>query len=90
MVIYAHLKCNWAKGEKEDTLNYLRDFSAKLARDIQSGTTPRAQPVGNSKWEELSRLLARCYFKLGEWQFALKEEWDAVRYIHRVTDFDVH
>ena len=82
MVIYAHLKCNWAKGEKEDTLNYLRDFSAKLARDIQSGTTPRAQPVGNSKLEELSRLLARCYFKLGEWQFALKEEWDAVRYIY--------
>ncbi|EJF64386.1 atypical/PIKK/FRAP protein kinase [Dichomitus squalens LYAD-421 SS1] len=77
MVIYAHLKCNWAKGEKEDTLHYLRDFSAKLARDIQSGTTPRAEPVGNSKLEELSRLLARCYFKLGEWQFALKEEWDA-------------
>ncbi|KAI0793741.1 atypical/PIKK/FRAP protein kinase [Fomes fomentarius] len=77
MVIYAHLKCIWAKGEKEETLNYLRDFSAKLARDIQSGTTVRAEHVGNSKLEELSRLLARCYFKLGEWQFALKEEWDA-------------
>ncbi|KAI0718027.1 atypical/PIKK/FRAP protein kinase [Cerioporus squamosus] len=77
MVIYAHLKCNWAKGEKEDTLAYLREFSGKLARDIQTGTTPRAEPVGNSKLEELSRLLARCYFKLGEWQFALKEEWDA-------------
>ncbi|KAI1796782.1 atypical/PIKK/FRAP protein kinase [Ganoderma leucocontextum] len=77
MVIYAHLKCNWAKGEKEDTLSYLRDFSAKLARDIQNGATPRSEPVGNSKLEELSHLLARCYFKLGEWQFALKEEWDA-------------
>ena len=78
MVIYAHLKCNWAKDEKEDTLSYLRDFSAKLARDIQNGATPRAEPVGSGKLEELSRLLARCYFKLGEWQFALKEEWDAV------------
>ena len=78
MVIYAHLKCNWAKDDKEDTFSYLRDFSAKLARDIQHGTTPRAEPVGSSKLEELSRLLARCYFKLGEWQFALKEEWDEV------------
>ena len=49
MVIYAHLKCNWAKGEREDTLAYLREFSGKLARDIQSGTTPRSEPVGNSK-----------------------------------------
>ncbi|KAI0741336.1 atypical/PIKK/FRAP protein kinase [Daedaleopsis nitida] len=77
MVIYAHLKCNWAKGEKETTLSYLRDFSAKLARDIQSGTSARAESVANSKLEELSHLLARCYFKLGEWQFAVKEEWDA-------------
>lgn len=78
MVIYAHMKCSWAKGEKEETLHYLREFSAKLALDIQSGTTVRAEHVGNGKLEELSRLLARCYFKLGEWQFALKEEWDAV------------
>ncbi|KAI0330947.1 FAT-domain-containing protein [Cubamyces sp. BRFM 1775] len=78
MVIYAHLKCNWAKGEREETLHYLRNFSAKLAGDIQAGTSGRAvgEPAVNSKMEELSRLLARCYFKLGEWQFALKEEWD--------------
>lgn len=82
MVIYAHLKCNWAKEEKEETLNYLRDFSAKLSRDIQSGANVRVEPSGNSKMEELSRLLARCYFKLGEWQFrSKKEEWDAVRYV---------
>ena len=78
MVIYAHLKCNWAKGDRKDTLNYLREFSAKLARDIQSSASTRAEAVVNNKLEELSRLLARCYFKLGEWQFALKEEWDGV------------
>ena len=78
MVIYAHLKCNWAKGDRHDTLNYLRDFSAKLARDIQNNAPARADPIGNGKLEELSRLLARCYFKQGEWQFALKEEWDGV------------
>ncbi|KAI0832116.1 FAT-domain-containing protein [Trametes gibbosa] len=78
MVIYAHLKCAWAKGEREETLNYLRDFSAKLSRDIQAGSNVRVvgEPAVNSKLEELSRLLARCYFKLGEWQFALREEWD--------------
>ena len=86
MVIYAHLKCNWSKGEKEDTRSYLRDFSAKLARDIQNGATPRSEPVGSSKLEELSRLLARCYFKQGEWQFALKEEWDAVCTIQALFD----
>ena len=78
MVIYAHLKCNWAKGDRRDTLAYLRDFSAKLARDIQSNTPARTEPSGTGKLAELSRLLARCYFKLGEWQFALKEEWDGV------------
>ncbi|OBZ74140.1 Phosphatidylinositol 3-kinase tor2 [Grifola frondosa] len=46
-------------------------------KDLQSGTRDRVtgEPVGNSKLDELSRLLARCYFKQGEWQFALKEEW---------------
>ncbi len=83
MVIYAHLKCTWAKGEKEDTLNHLRDFSAKLSRDIQSRATIRAagESEVHSKLEELSRLLARCYFKLGEWQFAVTEEWDSVRLV---------
>ncbi|RDX49678.1 atypical/PIKK/FRAP protein kinase [Lentinus brumalis] len=75
MVIYAHLKCNWAKGEREDALAYLREFSRKLAHDIQSGRTPGAEPVGNKKLEELSRLLARCYLKLGQWKFAVEEEW---------------
>ncbi|OJT05171.1 Phosphatidylinositol 3-kinase tor1 [Trametes pubescens] len=83
MVIYAHLKCTWAKGEKEDTLNHLRDFSAKLSRDIQSRATIRAagESEVHSKLEELSRLLARGYFKLGEWQFAVTEEWDSVRLV---------
>lgn len=81
MVIYAHLKMNWAKGQKQQSLEYLNEFSANLARDIQMGSSHRApgEPVGNNKLDELSRLLARCYFKQGEWQFALSEEWTAVR-----------
>ena len=80
MVIYAHLKCRWAKGERDETLHYLRDFSEKLAQDIQAGTSGRGagKPAVDSKLEGLSRLLARCYYKLGEWQFALKEEWETV------------
>ncbi|KAH9940814.1 atypical/PIKK/FRAP protein kinase [Epithele typhae] len=73
MVIYAHLKCNWAKGDREETLNYLRDFSAKLAKDLQANSAARGDAT---KLEELSNLLARCYFKLGQWQAALKEEWE--------------
>ena len=80
MVIYAHLKCRWAKGERDETLHYLRDFSEKLAQDIQAGTSGRGagKPAVDIKLEGLSRLLARCYYKLGEWQFALKEEWETV------------
>ncbi|KAI0653553.1 FAT-domain-containing protein, partial [Cubamyces menziesii] len=91
MVIYAHLKCRWAKGEREETLHHLRDFSAKLARDIQAGTSGRAalEPIVDSKLEELSRLLARCYFKLGEWQFALKEEWETRNMIDILLSYNL-
>ncbi len=34
--------------------------------------------VSKQKMEELSKLLARCYFKQGEWQVAMKEDWGSV------------
>jgi serine/threonine-protein kinase mTOR len=86
-VVYAHLKYMWAsgskdeRGSKEDCLNFLRSFSESLSKDLEVEMTPRGQRsnVSKQRLEELSRLLARCYFKQGEWQMELSDSWDTVR-----------
>lgn len=79
-VVYAQLKYMWANGSREDSLGFLRQFSASLARDLQVETKELflRPSVSKHKLDELSRLLARCYFKQGQWQVELKEDWDAV------------
>jgi serine/threonine-protein kinase mTOR len=79
-VVYAQLKFMWASGAREDSLNFLRQFSASLARDLQSESSehPQRAAVSKHKLDELSRLLARCYFKQGEWQVELKDNWGEV------------
>jgi FKBP12-rapamycin complex-associated protein len=79
-VVYAQLKYMWATGAKDETLGFLRNFSTNLAQDIQTEKTAQAQRanVSRQKLDELSRLLARCYFKQGEWQVALKDTWGEV------------
>jgi serine/threonine-protein kinase mTOR len=69
------------RGSKEDCLNFLRSFSESLSKDLEAETTPRGQRsnVSKQKLDELSRLLARCYFKQGEWQMELSDSWDTVR-----------
>lgn len=76
-VVYAHLKFLWARGAQEDSLNYLRQFSADVARDLQ---TELEHPRNSSKHrnDQLIRLLARCYFKLGDWQVQRNESWGSV------------
>ncbi|KAF9223956.1 phosphatidylinositol 3-kinase [Gyrodon lividus] len=78
-VVYAQLKYMWANGSREESLNFLRQFSANLARDLQIETKEHSQRAGvtKHKLDELSRLLARCYFKQGQWQVELKEDWGA-------------
>lgn len=70
----------WANGSHEESLSFLRQFSASLARDLQVETKEHSQRPGvtKHKLDELSRLLARCYFKQGQWQVELKEDWGAV------------
>ncbi|KAI0064021.1 atypical/PIKK/FRAP protein kinase [Artomyces pyxidatus] len=77
-VVYAQLKYMWASGAKDESLTFLRQFSASLSRDLQAETPERGVRPGVSrqKLDELSRLLARCYFKLGEWQMELKDSWN--------------
>ena len=79
----------WANGSREDSLNFLRQFSTSLARDLQVETRELSQRPGVSKnkLDELSRLLARCYFKQGQWQVELKEDWDAVSVLY---SFDIN
>lgn len=79
-VVYAQLKYMWSTGAREESLNFLRQFSASLARDLQVESKDHSQRsgVGKAKLDELSRLLARCYFKQGQWQVELKEDWGAV------------
>lgn len=83
-VVYAQLKFMWAKGAKDhESLNFLRQFSASLARDVMQETNAYSQRPGVSKQKiaELSKLVARCYFKQGEWQQELKECWNPVCFI---------
>ena len=80
-VVYAQLKFMWASGAKEESLNFLRQFSASLARDVMQETSAQTQrpSVSKSKMAELSKLVARCYFKQGEWQYELEDGWSLVR-----------
>lgn len=72
----------WAKEQPEDTLNFLRQFSASLAADVTRETNAQTQRPGVSKEKiaELSKLVARCYLKQGQWQADLKDDWSQVRH----------
>ncbi|KAI0792169.1 FAT-domain-containing protein [Abortiporus biennis] len=74
-VVYAHLKYMWANGAHDESLTFLRQFTASLARDLETEHVDPGHPVPKQKMDELSRLLARCCFKQGEWQVAMKEDW---------------
>ncbi|KAL8292423.1 hypothetical protein RQP46_001035 [Phenoliferia psychrophenolica] len=81
-VIYSHLKYLWATGAREETLTFLRAFTAKLANDLglhlENGDEPNAasrEIMESGLLPERTRLLARCYYKLGEWQMALQDNW---------------
>lgn len=79
-VVYAQLKYMWANGAKEESLHFLRQFSTSLSRDVLQETNAQNPRPGVSKQKlaELSKLAARCYFKQGEWQQELKENWTSV------------
>jgi FKBP12-rapamycin complex-associated protein len=53
----------WARGRKQESFDFLRDFCVNLARDVGVQETAKAPQV-----EEIRHLLARSYLKQGEWQ----------------------
>jgi len=75
-VIYAQAKYMWAQGEREPSLNFLRQFANSLSNDVK--TEPSRTGVPRPKYDEISRLLARCYFKQGQWEAELDAEWQSV------------
>ncbi|KAJ7085298.1 FAT domain-containing protein [Mycena epipterygia] len=68
-VVYAQLKYMWARG---GSLAELRQFTISLAKDLHAESLDHAQRAGQ-RLNELSKLLAWCYFKQGEWQVAIDE-----------------
>ncbi|KAJ7086196.1 atypical/PIKK/FRAP protein kinase [Mycena epipterygia] len=96
-VVYAQLKYMWAQGAKEGSLTELRQFTISLAKDLQAESLDHAQRAGlpKQRLNQLSKLLARCYFKQGEWQVALDENWyrddggkDVLKSYSLATTFD--
>ena len=82
----------WASGSKEESLNFLRSFATNLSRDLEAETTQRGQrsSVSKQKLDELARLLARCYFKQGEWQMELSDSWATVRETSALVSTSAH
>ena len=78
----------WARNNSEEMLDHLRQFTTKLAKDIAHETNEHSHRSGVSKnkMAELTKLLARCYFKQGEWQVKLKDDWSSVRRLHRIQN----
>ncbi|KAG0305001.1 phosphatidylinositol kinase- protein kinase tor1 [Dissophora globulifera] len=80
-IVYAKLKYMWATGVREETLESLRIFTNRLAADLgltlseTNGTALTGVNQAHGSDEDFSRLLARCYLKQGEWQFALQDGW---------------
>lgn len=76
-VVYAHLKFLWSSKRHDESLKFLFRFTHGLAKDVVP-EVDLSIPGNKQKLDELSRLLARCYFKQGQWQVALHKDWDTV------------
>lgn len=81
-VVYAQLKFMWANGRKEESLQFVRHFGLDLAKDIESESDENGplSTASETRLEDRTRLLARCYLKQGQWQKELNEDWSQVRH----------
>lgn len=99
-VIYAHLKFMWASGARIESLSYLQEFTLNLAEDLGVHTVDEHGNLVTQDWQssphlgEFARLLARCFFKQGEWQMSLRENWvtddnsNVIESYRRATELD--
>lgn len=71
----------WASGAQEDSLGFLVKFTTSLSKDLQpESVDPYNASSTKHKFDDLSKLLARCFFKQGQWQVAMYEDWSEVCY----------
>ncbi|KAG0343766.1 phosphatidylinositol kinase- protein kinase tor1 [Podila humilis] len=98
-VVYAKLKYMWATGVRGPSLACLQQFADRLAADLGLGGADVYGPaatglalVGKGHDTDYSRLLARCFLKQGEWQFALQNAWkgDALEHILVLYQYAAH
>ncbi|KAG0095495.1 phosphatidylinositol kinase- protein kinase tor1 [Podila epicladia] len=97
-IVYAKLKYMWATGVREKSLVCLQQFADRLAADLGLGgadvygpaATGLALATGHDT--DFSRLLARCFLKQGEWQFALQNGWrnDSLEHILVLYQYAAH
>ncbi|ORX99768.1 PtdIns-3-kinase tor2 [Basidiobolus meristosporus CBS 931.73] len=95
-IVYAYLKHKWATGHKEDTITFLREFTAAKSKELgfDEHNVNTELVHGDPAYEQYTRLLARCYLKQGEWQMALQDDWseetipDILRSYYLATHFD--
>jgi serine/threonine-protein kinase mTOR len=70
----------WANRVHDESYRYLQSFTSSLAHDLQmeAAQTSRGTAL-KQKHDGLSKLLARCYYKQGQWQHILKKGvWNEV------------
>lgn len=81
-VVYAQLKYEWARGNHEEALDKLMEFTNRMSHllnlqddDLIAQPLPSNRTDVSSTVKENTRLLARCFLKQGEWKVALRESW---------------
>lgn len=98
-VTYAHLKFLWETGNRRDTFGRLQEFTSSLSSKLGLGTTDEILMGLQAEAKlppasQFTMLLARCFLKQGEWQWALQDSWtedsitDILRSFFLATNFD--
>lgn len=77
----------WANGARTDSLLFLRQFTATIANDLEAEVNRQAERESNPRVARISKLLARCYFKLGEWEAELRPDWTLVSPMSSLKNF---
>lgn len=68
----------WAGEQHADSLQFLAKFTESLSRDLRPDTGENTSFSDRQKSKDLSKLLARCWFKQGQWQMEMFEDWSEV------------
>ena len=65
----------WATGARRESLDFLYKLTERLLQDLplEAGVHDNVVPT-----DERLSLLARCFFKQGQWQVEMHEHWGSV------------